>query len=156
MGKGATAAPRRTGRLILPGDGQISLIHSHRFSSLVRPSTAPNRLRAKANFLSGFKLIWVFSLGLKILLSENRKTWYLSHIPVPQGALAIVTNVGRDAVDAAARRAELVAGQVFACERSRSRKTSGVSCGRQSVWSWHPLLVSSQRRCASPTGLAKP
>jgi hypothetical protein len=46
--------------------------------------------------------------------------------------LAIVTNVGRDAVDAAARRAELVAGQVFACERSGSRKTSGAGCGSQS------------------------
>jgi hypothetical protein len=49
-----------------------------------------------------------------------------------KGRWPIVTNVGRDAVDAAARRAELVAGQVFACERSRSRKTSGAGCGRQS------------------------
>ena len=132
MGKGATAAPRRTGRLILPRRRANQLIKSHRFSSLVRPSTAPNRLRQKANFVSGFKLIWVFSLGLKILLSENRKLWYLPPVPPERGALAIVTNVGRDAVDAAARRAELVAGQVFACERSGSCKTSGASCGRQS------------------------
>jgi hypothetical protein len=42
-----------------PDDGQISLTHSRRFISLVRPSTAPNRLRQKANFVNEFKLIWV-------------------------------------------------------------------------------------------------
>ena len=55
-----------------------------------------------------------------------------SACPARKRGVAIVTNVGRDAVDAAARRAELVAGQVFACERSGSRKTSGAGCGRQS------------------------
>jgi hypothetical protein len=42
---------------------------------------APNRLRLKANFVSGFKLIGISSPGLKILLSENRKLWYVSAIP---------------------------------------------------------------------------
>jgi hypothetical protein len=60
-----------------------------------------------------------------------RKLWYLPHIPPARGALAIVTNVGRDAVDAAARRASVIAGQVSARERSGSRKTSGAGCGRQ-------------------------
>jgi len=36
------------------------------------PSTAPNRLRQKANFVSGFNLIGISSPGLKIFLSENR------------------------------------------------------------------------------------
>jgi hypothetical protein len=105
---------------------QISLINSHRFISLVRSSTARNRLRLKVNFVSGFKLIWVASPGAKYF--SLRK----SEHPVPiRGALAIVTNVGRDAVDAAARRASVIAGQVFACERSGSRKTSGAASGRQ-------------------------
>jgi hypothetical protein len=42
---------------------------------------APNRLRLKANFVSGFKLIGISSPVLKILLSENRKLWYVSAIP---------------------------------------------------------------------------
>jgi hypothetical protein len=39
--------------------GQISLINSHRFISLVSPQRGPNGVRLKANFLSGFKVIWV-------------------------------------------------------------------------------------------------
>jgi hypothetical protein len=62
-------------------DGQISLINSHRLISLVRRLTARNRLRLKANFVSGFKPIGISSPGLKILLSENRKLWYVSAIP---------------------------------------------------------------------------
>jgi hypothetical protein len=50
------AAPHRVMMMFAP-TGQISLINSHRFSSLVRPATARNRLRPKANFVSGFKLI---------------------------------------------------------------------------------------------------
>ena len=45
----------------LPDVGQISLIHSRRFIALVRASTAPNRLRQKANFVCGFKLIGISS-----------------------------------------------------------------------------------------------
>ena len=64
-------------QLICP-TGQISLINSHRFISFVRSSMAPNRLRRKANFVSGFKQIGISSPGLKIFLSENRKLWYVS------------------------------------------------------------------------------
>jgi hypothetical protein len=53
--------------------------------------------------------------------------------PVPhEGRIAIVTDVGMGSVDAAARRAELIAGRALAREWSGSRKTSGASCGRQS------------------------
>ena len=140
----------------LPDVGQISLIHSRRFIALVRASTAPNRLRQKANFVCGFKLIGISSPWPKNICFRKSEIVVSSAHPAPtRGALAIVTNVGRDAVDAAARRAELVAGQVFACERSGSRKTSGAGCGRKAVWSWHPLLVSSQRRCAKPERAGK-
>jgi hypothetical protein len=87
-----------------------------------------------------------------ISLYENQKLWYLRH-PVPiRGALAIVTNVGRDAVDAAARRASVIAGQVFACERSGSRKTSGAASGRQNRVVLAPVagVKSAEVRKARP------
>ena len=34
----------------------------------------------------------------------------------------------------------------------QTRKTSGAEAYGKSVWSWHPLLVSSRRRCVGPTG----
>ena len=38
-------------------------------------------------------------------------------------------------------------------ERSRAaRRTSGMVADGKSVWSWHPLLVSSRRRRVGPTG----
>jgi hypothetical protein len=49
----------RTGAAAFARHGQISLINSLRFISRVRPATAPDRLRLKTNFVSGFKLIWV-------------------------------------------------------------------------------------------------
>ena len=61
---------------------------------------ARNRLRLKANFASGIKLIRISSPGLKILLSENRKLWYLPPIPPRQeGRSRSSRNVGRDAMD---------------------------------------------------------
>ena len=74
-----TQWPRPILRVDLPLDGQISLINSHRIISLVRPSKAPNRVRLKTNFVSGFKLIFQ-SWRQKILLSENQKLWYLPHV----------------------------------------------------------------------------
>jgi hypothetical protein len=38
---------------------------------------------------------------------------------------------------------------------SRARKTNGVEAYGKSVWSWHPLLVSSRRRPVGPTGCAQ-
>ena len=90
-----------------------------------------------------------------------------------EGRLAIVTDAGRDAVDAAASGTRLVfAGRVFR-ERSNGVRTNGAStpppkCARQhmagrglvevaaygkTMWSWHPLLVLNRRRFTSPTGL---
>jgi len=63
----------------------------------------------------------------------------------------------RDAVDARASGAQwqsqgemnLVSGQL-AC------KMIGALADGKAVWSWHPLLVSSQRRHVGPTGSDKP
>ena len=49
--------------------------------------------------------MWVVRRGLKIFVSENQKLCYDPPVPPERGALAIVTNVGRDAVDAAAQAA---------------------------------------------------
>jgi hypothetical protein len=53
-------------------------------------------MRAKSNFASGFKLIWVFSSPRrKISLSVNQKLCFPPAVPPPQeGRIAIVTDVG--------------------------------------------------------------
>jgi hypothetical protein len=40
----------------------------------------------------------------------------------------------------------------LSCERSPARRTNGVVAYDKTVWSWHPLLMSSWRRCVGPTG----
>jgi hypothetical protein len=59
-------------------------------------------MRLNSNFVNRFKLIWVVgSLCTNILLSENQKLCSLPAVPPRQeGRFAVVTNVGRDAVDA--------------------------------------------------------
>jgi hypothetical protein len=108
--------------LILRGRGQISLINSHRFTSLVRPLTAPNRVRAKVDFLNRFNDLGCPVLTPKIFLSENQKLWYLPHVPLPQeGRIAIVTDVG--------------SGMQWTRQR---RKTGGAEADGKGVWSWCP------------------
>ena len=66
----------------------------------------------------------------------------------------------RDAQWSARRRFRArkgIAGRASVCERSAARRTSGAVADGKAVWSWHPLLVSSRRRCcSSPTGSRKP
>jgi hypothetical protein len=72
-----------------------------------------------------------------------------------RGALAIVIDAGRDAVDAAASGAcgDRRAGSHGPVSgRSACRRTMLFADGK-AVWSWHPLLVSSQWRLVGPTGL---
>ena len=66
-----------------------------------------------------------------------------------EGRFAIVTNVGWDAVDAAVSSREAIAGRVSR-ERSAGAETNGADANGKTVWSWHPLLVSSRRRCNEP------
>jgi hypothetical protein len=71
----------------------------------------------------------------------------------PKGRIAIVTDAGWDAVDAAASARDVMAGQAgSACERSNGEQTNGACADGKAVWSWHPLLVSSWRRHVGPTG----
>jgi len=74
----------------------------------------------------------------------------------PRGALAIVIDAGRDAVDAAASGAQVNCRAGFGLSQTRERSngaqtTDAVAYGK-TVWSWHPLLVSSWRRRVGPTG----
>jgi len=65
------------------------------------PLGAKNRVREKSNFVSRFKLIWVLgSLGANISISENQKSCIVPPSRLGQRDVRVVTNVGRDAVDA--------------------------------------------------------
>ena|ERR1700730_15759559 len=72
-----------------------------------------------------------------------------------EGRVAIVTNARWDAVDARASGAHrAIAGQADkAFERSTGAQTNDANAYGEVVWSWHPLLMSSLRRCVGPTGL---
>jgi hypothetical protein len=61
-----------------------------------------------------------------------------------------------DAVDAAASGAQVIAGRVSTREQSNGGQTNGADADGKTVWSWHPLLVSSWRRHVGPTGFCMP
>jgi hypothetical protein len=69
-----------------------------------RPPLIPSqiRLRAQAKFSCAFKLIWVVQSGLQkdSLSVSTQISSMICAVPSLRGALAIVTNVGWDAVDA--------------------------------------------------------
>ena len=78
----------------------------------------------------------------------------------PRGALAIVTDAGWDAVDAAASARDVIAGQASACERSNGEQTNDDSCGRQSRVVLAPVagvkLAEARRPDRDPTTLNPP
>jgi len=87
-------------------------------------------------------------------LPINRPFAHSAKISGHKGRIAIVTDAGRDAVDAAASGTYVIAGRVDeTCERSNGALTNEVAADGEAVWSWHPLLVSSWRRRVGPTGL---
>src|SRR3954447_22006695 len=49
-------------------------------------------------------------------------------------------------------RAMAIAGRVEPRERLAACETNGACADGKTVWSWHPLLVSSWRRQLGPTG----
>src|SRR5438309_12055721 len=54
-------------------------------------------------------------------------------------------------------RCQGMAGRVdTARELTNGTQTNGANAYGKAVWSWHPLLVSSQRRQVGPTGSDKP
>src|ERR1700716_3110022 len=73
----------------------------------------------------------------------------------PEGRIAIVTDAGCDAVDAAAlgARCDRRAGWRKTRERSTARSRTTIAADGKAVWSWHPLLVLNSRRRVGPTGL---
>jgi hypothetical protein len=108
--------------------------------------------------MSRFNVIWVVQpLSQKYsAFAVGQITATDSRYPVPlRGALAIVTNVGtgcggRGSVACAIRSQ----GGSFR-ERSAAHKTNNAEAYGKTVWSWHPLLVSSWRRRVGPTGLGQ-
>jgi hypothetical protein len=93
----------------------------------------------------------IFCFSENISLPASPKSLLYPWRPTPlEGRIAIVTDAGRDVVDAAASGAQVVAGRDEPRERlRRARRTASVADG-QVVWFWHPLLVSSSRRQAGP------
>jgi hypothetical protein len=77
--------------------------------------------------------------------ASGKSTLEVSPSCPERGALAIVTNVGRDAVDAAASARKAIAGRIHTRERSAGAQTNGADAYGKTVWFWHPLLVSSCR-----------
>ncbi len=84
--------------------------------------------------------------------------FYIRRHPDPQrGGSRVVTNAGRDAVDARAQGVQRQSqGEMNLVSDLAARETIGALADGKAVWSWHPLLVSSSRRQAGPTGSAKP
>ena len=118
-------------------------------------------LQQSANLLSRINVIWVvqsphekyFACAVGQITSTS-----FSH-PVPQeGRWPSSRTLGRDAVDAIASCAPMaVAGRIpmdFR-ERSAGAQTNGAEADGKTVWSWHPLLMSSLRRRVGPTGLGR-
>jgi hypothetical protein len=58
-------------------------------------------------------------------------------------------------VDAAASGAQVIAGRVSTREQSNGALTNDVAADGKTVWSWHPLLVSSRRRFFEPDRVQK-
>jgi len=70
-----------------------------------------------------------------ILLFRNRKSVHIYHCLVPlEGRIRIVRDAGRDAVDAAASGAQVVAGRDQLRERSSGVPTSDVVAYGEVVW----------------------
>ena len=63
--------------------------------------------------------------------------------------------LGWDAVDAAASGVRGDGRAGLAREPSPSRRRPAIAAYGKTVWSWHPLLVSSRRRCCEPDRVCK-
>ena len=107
----------------------------------------------KSEFVRGFNAVGLSSPKAKIFHFRFSEIcgWLRPSHPRGEGRLAIVTNVGVGCGGRRQRRRDGIAGRVKARERvSRARKTNGAEADGKSVWSWHPLLVSSRRRSCEP------
>ena len=84
------------------------------------------------------------------LFSSDPNHRHIMAIPsYSEGRWPSSRTLGRGAVDAAASGARVVAGRVSR-ERSNGAQTNDADAYGKTVWSWHPLLVSSWRRLFEP------
>jgi hypothetical protein len=77
--------------------------------------------------------------------------FYIFPVHPTEGRIAIVTDAGLDAVDARAlgRQSQSQGEMNLVSEMRRARRTTLFAYGK-TVWSWHPLLMLSQRRFYEP------
>jgi hypothetical protein len=91
-------------------------------------------MRAKSNLLKRFNLIWVVQSPLAKIFRFpcTPNQWFFRAVSTRQeGRIAIVTDAGRDVVDATASARMMVAGRGRTRERFTSRKTNDACCVRQ-------------------------
>src|SRR6266403_1996927 len=70
-----------------------------------------------------------------------------------EGRSRVVTNAGRDAVDARASGAQWQSqGEMNLVSGQPACKMIGALADGEAVWFWHPLLVLNSRRLVGPTG----
>src|SRR5437879_6990760 len=108
--------------------------------------------------LTGKSLIFCPAPPRKIFpFASDPNHFYIPHRLVPQrGGSRVVTNAGRDAVDARVQGVQWQSqGEMNLVSDLAARETIGALADGKAVWSWHPLLVSSSRRQAGPAGSAK-
>ena len=130
-------------------------------SPIIRPRLSADplgqpALRAPGNLLNRINLICPVQSCLQKYF-HSRLTQITSISPPfrpTEGRIAIVTDAGRNAVDAAASGAcgDRRAGSHRPVSGRRARGRQTLFAYGKAVWSWHPLLVSSSRRQAGPTG----
>jgi hypothetical protein len=145
----ANARPRRTCRPMLnPSVDRSRLpstIDDHPHTMCEKSTRRANQSSGQKPVQPSFKKYFAFAVGQINRTSSPR--------PFPaRGALAIVTNAGWDAVDAAALARMVIAGRAkLVSDKRRAGRTTLFAYGK-TVWSWHPLLVSTPRRRSRPTG----
>jgi hypothetical protein len=112
-------------------------VGSARPTGSAKPGAEP--LRVKINFLNNFRLIWVVqSFEKKFTACDLTQISCMSATVSPtEGRIAIVTNAGGDAVDAAsvARARGLQGGLLFVSDHL-ARKTNDADADGEDVWSW--------------------
>ena len=105
-------------------------------------------MRVKSNLLNDLKLIWVVQSPAKkysCFHLTRLKSISMGSRPTQEGRLAIVTNAGRDAVDAAVSGTQVLTNDAISGEAGlpRTAKTCGPST---------PTLVSSSQAIADDGG----
>jgi hypothetical protein len=102
-------------------------------------------MRAQVNFLSRINVIWFVQSPRENITPFFRNLWHVFRLPPHyKGRIAIVRDMERGMRWTRRCRVRMRSQGGSTRERSReARKTSGSVADGQSVWSWHPLLVSS-------------